>query len=131
MEAEAAFPADLRSAAEARRFVERMLRAWGCATLIETAQLLVSELVVNAVLHARTDARLRLVLDDERLHVEVRDRSTVLPDRRPYSPTATTGRGLMILDALSDAWGVQATDTGKTVWFDLSANLPTGAECAG
>jgi anti-sigma regulatory factor (Ser/Thr protein kinase) len=88
--------------------------------LIESARLLVSELVVNAVIHARTEARLSLAFDGELLHVEVADGSTVRPRRRDYSPTATTGRGLMILDAVADRWGVEMGPDSKTVWFDLA-----------
>jgi anti-sigma regulatory factor (Ser/Thr protein kinase) len=129
MEAQAAFPPQLRSAAEARRFAERTLAGWGCGALVESARLLVSELVVNAVIHARTEARLALRFDGEVLHVEVADGSTVRPRRRDYSPTATTGRGLMILDAVADRWGVDIGDGAKTVWFDLavaSADVESG-----
>jgi anti-sigma regulatory factor (Ser/Thr protein kinase) len=122
MEAQAAFPPQLRSAAEARRFAERTLSQWGCAALVEPARLLVSELVVNAVIHARTEAVLTLRFDGEVLRVEVVDGSTARPRRREYSPTATTGRGLMILDAVADHWGVEVGDRSKTVWFDLAAS---------
>jgi anti-sigma regulatory factor (Ser/Thr protein kinase) len=121
MEAQAAFPAELRSAAEARRFAERTLEGWGCAALVESARLLVSELVVNAVIHAHTAPALRLRYDGAMLRVEVTDGSTVAPRRRPYSPTSTTGRGLMILDAVADHWGVDIGSAAKTVWFELEA----------
>jgi anti-sigma regulatory factor (Ser/Thr protein kinase) len=131
MEAQAAYPAELRSAAEARRFAEHTLEAWGCAALVESARLLVSELVVNAVLHAHTEARLSLRYDGSVLHVEVADGSTAVPRRRAYSPTATTGRGLMIVDAVADSWGVEvdAAARSKRVWFDLamtSAGVESG-----
>jgi anti-sigma regulatory factor (Ser/Thr protein kinase) len=122
MEAQAAFPAELRSAAEARRFAERTLEGWGCGALVESARLLVSELVVNAVIHAHSTARLVLRFDGDRLHVAVSDRSTAAPRRRSYSPTATTGRGLMILDAVADEWGVDIGADSKTVWFALAAS---------
>jgi anti-sigma regulatory factor (Ser/Thr protein kinase) len=120
MEARAAYPADLKSAAKARRFAEGTLQDWGCEPLIESARLLVSELVVNAVLHAHTEAGLVLRFDGAVLHVEVSDGSTRMPRRRAYSPTATTGRGLMILDAVADDWGVDLDSDSKTVWFDLA-----------
>jgi anti-sigma regulatory factor (Ser/Thr protein kinase) len=119
MEAQAAFPAELRSAAEARRFAERTLAAWGFEELVENARLLVSELIVNAVIHAHTGAGLCLRSDGSVLRVEVTDGSTAAPRQRPYSPTATTGRGLMILDAVSDDWGVDIGEDAKTVWFEL------------
>ena len=120
MEAQAAFPAQLASAADARRFAERTLSAWGCDALVENARLLVSELVVNAVIHAHTAARLQLRFDGRLLRVEVSDGSTAAPHRRPYSPTATTGRGLMILDKVADNWGVDIGESAKTVWFELA-----------
>jgi anti-sigma regulatory factor (Ser/Thr protein kinase) len=127
MEAQAVFPADLGSAASARRFAEDALRSWGCEPLLETARLLISELVVNVVLHVRSDAELRLAFDGRVLRVEVADESTVAPQPQPYSPTATTGRGLMILDALADSWGVDARPgSGKTVWFELPAAVDNG-----
>jgi anti-sigma regulatory factor (Ser/Thr protein kinase) len=127
MEAQAAFPAELRSAAEARRFAERTLWAWGCDMLLESARLLVSELVVNAVLHAHTGARLALRYDGAVLRVEVTDGSTVAPQRRDCAPTATTGRGLMIVDAVADDWGVDIGAESKTVWFDLAVSSDDGA----
>lgn len=130
MEAQAAFPAELRSAAAARRFAEETLQGWGCAGLIESARLLVSELVVNAVIHAHTPPALRLRYEGTRLRVEVTDGSTTAPRRRPYSPTATTGRGLMILDAVADHWGVEVGQGSKTVWFELDSTTvdhPSGA----
>jgi anti-sigma regulatory factor (Ser/Thr protein kinase) len=119
MEAQAAFPAELRSAAEARRFAERTLRDWGCEELVESARLLVSELIVNAVIHAHTAAELCMRCNGSVLRVEVSDGSSVAPRRRPYSPTATTGRGLMILEAVADHWGVEIGTGTKTVWFEL------------
>jgi hypothetical protein len=136
MEAEASFPAALVSAGDARRFAERTLRTWGGNEpivgrgesgtdggdefLIDSVRLLVSELVVNAVLHAETSAVLRIVLTDDRLRVEVRDGSKAALRRREYEPSATAGRGLMILDAIADSWGVECVGEGKTVWFELS-----------
>jgi anti-sigma regulatory factor (Ser/Thr protein kinase) len=127
MEAETAFPPELASAAATRRFAEQVLGDWGCDALVESARLLVSELVVNAVLHARTDGWLRLELHDGRLRVEVHDASTANLQPRSYAPDATTGRGLMILDALADRWGVELDDAGKTVWFELDPPLPATA----
>src|SRR4051794_15478253 len=130
MEGQAAFPAELRSAAEARRFAQRPLSEWGSGELVENARLLVSELIVNAVIHAHTGARLCLRLDGSVLRVEVTDGSTAVPRQRPYSPTATTGRGLMILDAVSDQWGVDIGEDAKTVWFELEVT-PADAPAEG
>jgi Histidine kinase-like ATPase domain len=137
MEAEASFPALLVSAGDARRFAERTLRTWGGhgpligpdtggtdsggdEHLIDSVRLLVSELIVNAVLHAETSAVLRMRLSEDCLRVEVRDGSTRPLCRREYEPNATAGRGLMILDAIADSWGVERAGQGKTVWFELT-----------
>jgi anti-sigma regulatory factor (Ser/Thr protein kinase) len=122
MEAEAVFPAELASAARARHHTETVLRSWGCENLVEPARLLVSELVVNAVLHARSEVVLRLSLRDEVLRVEVVDCSDAPLEQRPVDPTAVSGRGLMIVDALASAWGVDAADDGKVVWFELAVD---------
>jgi anti-sigma regulatory factor (Ser/Thr protein kinase) len=124
MEDRSAFPAELRSATDARHHAERVLRAWGLDAVFEVARLLVSELVVNAVLHAGTGAEMVLRCAPDRVRVEVADRSTQLPQRRAHTTTSPTGRGLLILDDLADEWGVDVTDTGKTVWFELC--LPEG-----
>jgi two-component sensor histidine kinase len=81
--------------------------------------LCVSEVVTNAVLHARSAARITLHRRDQVLTVEVEDDDPTLPVRRPHSDTATTGRGLRILDELTLRWGTRPAPTGKVVWFDF------------
>ncbi len=125
MEARASFPAELASAAGARHFTEATLVAWGLASVREAARLLVSELVVNGVLHACTPVSLSLGLDGSCLRVEVTDGSDEVPVRREHPPSAPTGRGMMIVDALADRWGVEVADGTKTVWFELEAAEPT------
>jgi PAS domain S-box-containing protein len=96
--------------------------------LIETAVLLVSEVVTNALLHAGTSIDVAARLDDEGLRVEVGDGSMHLPVRRRYATTAGTGRGLLMLEQLVDDWGVSRHRRGKTVWFRLDAgDNETGA----
>ena len=112
-------PADARSPAEARRLVHRSLREWNLVALLDATELLVSELVTNAVLHARTEAELVLTADGERLRVEVCDGSPVHPRTRRQADTAATGRGLRLLDALADRWGVVPNGAGKCVWFAI------------
>ena len=87
----------------------------------ETARLLVSELVANAVTHAETGVTLQLDLSPERLRVEVRDEADGEPRARRPRHDDPTGRGLMIVEALADRWGVEPTPPGKTVWFELGS----------
>ena len=114
-----------QSAGDARRFLRASLEEWGCgdAALVEDAVLMVSELVTNVGLHARTTARLDIRLDPDHLRVEVHDESSSAPEMRPHSVGAEAGRGLRIVDALASRWGVEAWPGGKAVWFEL----PLGA----
>jgi anti-sigma regulatory factor (Ser/Thr protein kinase) len=81
--------------------------------------LCVSEVVTNAVLHARSPQHMTVRLDGDRLLVEVVDGDTTPPVRRDHDPTAPTGRGLLILDRLTTRWGTRPTREGKTVWFEF------------
>jgi len=80
----------------------------------------VNELVTNALLHARTAARVELDLDDHRLLVLVSDGglSGVL-SRQESDPSAARGRGLMLVEAMTDAWGSERSSRGTTVWFEV------------
>lgn len=119
LQASAHFAGDAASAAPARRFVAATLDAWHAPDLQEIAVLLVSELVANVALHAAGEMDVVVGLRDGRLRVEVYDASPALPQRKRYSRTATTGRGLGLVEQLADTWGVERTDSGKAVWFEL------------
>lgn len=103
----------------ARRFLTATLRGWDCEAIADTARLLASELLTNAVAHATGPVTMRLRLADGGLTVEVADRSTRLPRMRQAAPTDEAGRGLALLDTLADAWGTRPAPDGKTVWFRL------------
>ena len=109
------------SAAVARRFVDETLGGWGCAALVDASRLLISELVTNAVLHARTDIEVVVRLVRTGVRVEVHDGSASAPVVRRYDDEAMTGRGLSLVDELARRWGVDRTDGGKAVWFELDA----------
>jgi anti-anti-sigma factor len=79
--------------------------------------LCVSEVVTNALIHAHSRPVMAVGFAGDLVRVEVADQDSTLPVRRPYSTTATTGRGLHILDELAQEWGVERTPTGKVVWF--------------
>ena len=114
------FPASRLAPARARAWTAQMLTAWRVAHLIDEAELLVSELVTNAVLHARTPLALRVVLADDCLRVAVTDESRWLPRPQPKDLDRVGGRGLALVEMLADQWGVEHGSASKTVWFELN-----------
>jgi len=116
-------PATARSVPEARQHVSAALHQWGYDGLLETARLLTSELVTNAVLHARTEMTVAVEDTDHGVRVAVTDSSPVPPSLRHHSTTATTGRGLRMLDQLAREWSVDEDNGGKTVWFTLADDV--------
>ncbi|MFH8407144.1 PAS domain S-box protein [Streptomyces sp. NPDC018019] len=107
------------SVPEGRHFLLRILKSWGLAALADTALLLASELVTNAVRHARGPLTLRVWYSVRELGVEVSDGSTPRPRARLADNAEENGRGLMLVEALADAWGTRPGTVGKTVWFTL------------
>jgi len=112
----------------ARRFVRARLEdgaAEGVAD-VDTATLLVSEVVTNAVLHARSAVTLTVDVADDVVRITVRDGSPVRPRVHPFAPTSATGRGMFLVDRLAKRWGVDADPVagGKVVWFELGEASP-------
>ncbi|WP_225097602.1 SpoIIE family protein phosphatase [Streptomyces sp. CoH27] len=105
----------------ARRFTRRTLRTWGVSQdILDTALLVVSELVTNALVHTDGQVRLDLSLVNHRLRLSVTDASP----RSPVKPTsigweATGGRGILLVEAVSAAWGTVPVSGGKQVWADI------------
>jgi anti-sigma regulatory factor (Ser/Thr protein kinase) len=121
-EAEVPLPSRPESAAAARRLTQVIvLRQWGLTPkMTEDAVLLVSELVGNAVRH--TGARvfgLRMRRRRGWIRIEVRDPSRGLPCLMPVQEMDISGRGLFLVDKLSDRWGVDLLPRGKTTWFEM------------
>ncbi|MFG2298660.1 ATP-binding protein [Streptomyces sp. NPDC048603] len=117
--------ADLKAVGEVRRDLREMLRYRCRADTADVAELLATELVTNALVHTDHGAEVSLRFADTRLRVEVRDGAARKP--RPYVPIAddgTHGRGLMLVQALADAWGVDPVHGGKVVWFELDPGEP-------
>ncbi|MDT0306910.1 ATP-binding protein [Streptomyces sp. DSM 44917] len=122
------------SAGAARRTARELARQWGVGCLAEDLALVVSELVTNAIVHGRAPAGSRVVVtyrlrDDDVLHVDVRDFATGLPATGPRPACDEGGRGLPIVDALTDRWGVLPHVVGKSLWFEMS--VPPAAPGAG
>ncbi len=105
-----------------RAFVADALRRWKLDALIETAALLTSELVTNAVVHARSTSTLSMRQNGSKIRVELLDRGHGRVALRSATPGAIGGgRGLFIVEQLADAWGSADTATGTKVWFELTA----------
>ena len=121
----------LRAPRAARAFVAETLTAWNVqADEVEAAQLVVSELVTNAVLHAADSPTIsvELRLTDGAVRVLVSDGGLGEPDRRPHPDprTSETGRGVWLVDAFAERWGTEMHGRdGKTVWCELSIESPT------
>lgn len=117
------FEPDPNSARHARQFVLESGWSDNEETNLRLATI-VSEIVTNAILHARTPFRVRVSRNGAAIRVDVSDASTEMPMRRPYDLSEVTGRGLHIVDRLSDRWGVSKLPQGKTVWFELAEAAP-------
>jgi CheY-like chemotaxis protein/anti-sigma regulatory factor (Ser/Thr protein kinase) len=102
----------------ARRFVRSSLTDIDEAAL-DAVELLTSELVTNAVIHAGSQPHLALVLHADHVRVEVHDDDPNLPARRTPDEARPGGRGLLLLDQVASDWGAEATEGGKVVWFEV------------
>ncbi|MDH6219053.1 ATP-binding protein [Streptomyces pseudovenezuelae] len=112
---------------QVRRIVSAQLRYWHLDPLIDHAALGVTELLTNVHRHAQPDklctVEIELLLD--RLTVSVHDHDPRLPEVRDVDPSSTSGRGLAMVAAVSESWGVRADgESGKVVWFTLPAAQP-------
>lgn len=115
-------PAAATTAAAGRAFLRAFCRRNAVPSgVYDDAALIVSELLTNAFLHARSAAEVCVTWRGGTLHVVVADRSRALPQLGDGSPDATSGRGVLIMDALAVSWGAEPEADGKRVWFELTA----------
>ncbi len=114
------FASDPASVPAGRRFVAALLEDWACTHLTDTATLLTSEILTNAVVHGLGPVRLRVRRTDTEVAVIVSDRGRYQPQPRLADPTDESGRGLSLLEMLASSWGARATEDGKDVWFTLT-----------
>lgn len=113
-------PPTTDSVPRARRFARTALER--SSADLDTVLLLVSEVVTNAVLHARSTIRLEIEDRDGVVRIEVHDLSPVPPRMHRFGLASATGRGLRLLEQLSLSWGVElVTGHGKVVWFEVGA----------
>ncbi|WP_406302406.1 ATP-binding protein [Streptomyces sp. NBC_00885] len=112
--------ADLTAVPEVRRALRELLRHWRGQDAKDVAELLASELVTNALVHTDHGTVVTATVADTTLRVEVRDFMAGLPvAHTPAAHLDTHGRGLVLVQSLSDAWGVRTHGVGKVVWFEL------------
>jgi anti-sigma regulatory factor (Ser/Thr protein kinase) len=124
-------PAHPASAGEARRLVHAFVLHAGQMERLDSAELLVSEVVTNALLHTAQDVRLFLSADEQGLRVEVYDHSPRVPVvSAGHDRDAGTGRGLALLELCADACGVDPRPGGKVVWFRLGSDPLGGVDQA-
>jgi anti-sigma regulatory factor (Ser/Thr protein kinase) len=88
--------------------------------ILETVELLAGEVIANAVLYTGTPCEVSVTSAGERLRVEVTDTDPSLPSAVEVGPTDESGRGLLLVDALADAWGTRPEPPGKTTWFEIT-----------
>jgi anti-sigma regulatory factor (Ser/Thr protein kinase) len=117
--------------AESRTFVSTVLRHWGLDELVMDAELLTSELVTNALIHARTEVQVAVAVAEGAAEIGVTDGAPGLPQQRTASYPAEGGRGLRLVDAVALEWGVANVGSGKQVWFrlDVGEDWPYRGSC--
>ena len=108
-------PAEPAIVADARAQAARQLAAWGLEGVTFTTELIVSELLTNAIRHAEPPIQLRMILDGA-LSCEVSDGSSTAPHLRRADHYDEGGRGLMLVAQLTERWGCRHTRAGKTIW---------------
>jgi serine phosphatase RsbU (regulator of sigma subunit)/anti-sigma regulatory factor (Ser/Thr protein kinase) len=131
-EVSTALPATPAAAADARAFVRGSLGTWHAdEDVVQNAELVVSELVTNAVTHTGTAPGLVLAREPGLLRISVSDSSTRHPSPRDAEPDAVGGRGMGIVDVLARAWGTTPTGEGKEVWAELPLERREGSTTEG
>lgn len=103
----------------ARRFATSVLTEWGCERVLEAASVIVSELASNAVFHARSNFSVSIETRGDRLRITVHDENGARPVKRAGDASSARGRGLLMIEALATAWGVESQASGKDVWAEL------------
>jgi anti-sigma regulatory factor (Ser/Thr protein kinase) len=117
-------PALPSSAGEARRLLRDALPDEASEEAVDAAALALSEIVTNALVHAGTPMRLRVILAPSGVRVELTDGSVHMPLPRDYSRSAGTGRGLHMVTEVVDQWGAHHDEAGKVVWFEVTDPPP-------
>lgn len=122
MKAERAFQAEESTIRLVRRFVGDSLSG---DPAVADVVLAASELATNVIRHAETTFTVQISKGVDRIRLEVSDGSSIVP---AVEELAGPGRGLRVISGLSDRWGVEASENGKTVWAEFGAGRPTDKE---
>ncbi|GAA3807585.1 SpoIIE family protein phosphatase [Streptomyces coacervatus] len=115
-------PGDPEALTSARHMIRAAVRAWGARDRADEIELVADEMITNALMHTEGSAIVTLRVlggSDRRLRVEVEDSSSALPRRREAGESGVSGRGLLLVDLLTDVWGVEARGGGKCVWCEF------------
>ncbi|MER7925609.1 MULTISPECIES: SpoIIE family protein phosphatase [unclassified Streptomyces] len=121
-------PGDAEALTEARHMIRAAVRAWGVGERSDEVELVADELITNALMHTEGSAIVTLRVfngTERRLRVEVEDSSSALPRRREAGESGVSGRGLLLVDLLTDVWGVEARGSGKCVWCEFLVPDPS------
>ncbi|MFH8449243.1 SpoIIE family protein phosphatase [Streptomyces fungicidicus] len=115
-------PGDPEALAGARRMIRTAVGAWGAGDRADEIELVADEMITNVLMHTEGSAvvTLRALTGGEpRVRVEVEDTSSALPRRREAGESGVSGRGLLLIETLTDVWGVEARGGGKCVWCEF------------
>lgn len=116
---------DPEALSSARHMIRAAVRAWGAGERSDEIELVADELITNALMHTDGGAIVTLrmlAVPERRLRVEVEDRSSALPRRREAGEAGVSGRGLLLVDRITDVWGVESRGSGKCVWCEFTVN---------
>jgi anti-sigma regulatory factor (Ser/Thr protein kinase) len=119
-------PARPQAVAQARELTRAALASWGLDALRDPAALVVSELVTNALTHARSEMTLELRCGEGLLRISVTDASPDSPRRQDADPGAEGGRGMHMVAEIASGWGIEHLPEGKRVWAEIAIPAPPG-----
>ena len=122
---ETQLPSSVSSPQLARAFLRSTLETWKLDGFGDVTELLVTELVANVVTHVGSPMTLRVQRNHTTMRVEIEDPSPDVPIVRHPDAAEEHGRGVLLVERLANAWGVEPRSDGKTVWFELDVSTAT------
>ena len=122
---ETQLPSTTSSPQLARAFLQTAMHTWNLDGFGDVTELLVTELVANVVTHVGAPMTVRVHRQSDRVRVEIEDPSPEVPVVRHPGAADEHGRGMLLVDQLANAWGVERRADGKTVWFELDVSTAT------